>query len=636
MSEAHRDSPYQGLVPYAEEDAEYFFGREEECELIIANLCASRLTVLYGASGVGKSSLLRAGVAHRLRETARAEVAGCGTSEFLVVVFSSWRGSDPVAGLVRRVRESAELVWGAERLPEVAPRSTLADTLEAWAEALDTQLLVILDQFEEYMLYHRCDDGPGSFADEFPRAVNRARLRANFMISLREDALASLERFKGRIPGLFDTNLRIDHLPREAGRRAFEGPLERYNRGRPEAEHMRAEPVLVDAVLDEVRRGRVRVDDAGAGRVAREGAAEDHVETPYLQLVAIQLWRAERAAGGGVLRLETLRRLGGADRIVQTHLDAVLADFDADETDAAACIFHYLVTPGGSKIAHTAADLAAMTELPIDRIECVLRRLAADDRRILRFVDPSYEIYHDVLAGAILAWRRRFTDAQREAEIRRSEQAMRAQERRRMRVRAATLGGMLVCALLGALAYASYQRTQARQEAQRADESTLAATEAAQEMRLRNLARATAAAIGAAPEPPATAGLIEQLAAPPGDRARRSAVRVRYYQPVVLQTGLIDSLDVLGYQVEPRQGRFQAPPNSIAFGSGVALEDVKLLALMCLHYGIPIKRIRPFREQRDRAHVIEVVHAPALEPWAPLSAEEVDGLTPEILRRARN
>ena len=48
------DSPYKGLVPYAEEDFEYFFGRETEQRIISANLRASRLTLLYGESGVGK------------------------------------------------------------------------------------------------------------------------------------------------------------------------------------------------------------------------------------------------------------------------------------------------------------------------------------------------------------------------------------------------------------------------------------------------------------------------------------------------------------------------------------------------------------------------------------------------------
>ena len=62
------DCPYKGLVPYGEEDARYFFGRDRERRLISASLRASRLTVLYGESGAGKSSVLAAGVAHDLRD----------------------------------------------------------------------------------------------------------------------------------------------------------------------------------------------------------------------------------------------------------------------------------------------------------------------------------------------------------------------------------------------------------------------------------------------------------------------------------------------------------------------------------------------------------------------------------------
>ena len=58
-------SPYKGLNAFedTELDALLFFGRERETEIVVANLIASRLSVLYGPSGVGKTSLLRAAVA---------------------------------------------------------------------------------------------------------------------------------------------------------------------------------------------------------------------------------------------------------------------------------------------------------------------------------------------------------------------------------------------------------------------------------------------------------------------------------------------------------------------------------------------------------------------------------------------
>src|SRR5262249_17944568 len=68
------ESPYKGLASFedSELDALLFFGREREIAAVAANVLASRLTVLYGPSGVGKSSLLYAGVARRLRELGEA------------------------------------------------------------------------------------------------------------------------------------------------------------------------------------------------------------------------------------------------------------------------------------------------------------------------------------------------------------------------------------------------------------------------------------------------------------------------------------------------------------------------------------------------------------------------------------
>ena len=58
-------------MPYGEADAAFFFGRDHEKRVVAGNLRASALTLLYGASGVGKTSLLRAGVVHDLRRCAR-------------------------------------------------------------------------------------------------------------------------------------------------------------------------------------------------------------------------------------------------------------------------------------------------------------------------------------------------------------------------------------------------------------------------------------------------------------------------------------------------------------------------------------------------------------------------------------
>jgi ABC-type phosphate transport system ATPase subunit len=81
-------TPFKGLAAFeaTEADAMLFFGREREREIIAANLLASRVTVLYGASGVGKSSVLRAGVAYRLRELEAKNLADGRRRELAVVL----------------------------------------------------------------------------------------------------------------------------------------------------------------------------------------------------------------------------------------------------------------------------------------------------------------------------------------------------------------------------------------------------------------------------------------------------------------------------------------------------------------------------------------------------------------------
>ncbi len=129
---AARSSPYKGLTPYTEADAAFFFGRESERQIIAANLMAARLTVLYGPSGVGKSSVLRAGVMRDLRRAAKRNQAERGVPEFAPVAFGDWREPDVARALLRAVRGAAADLVG-ESLPEPEPGDSLADGLATYA-----------------------------------------------------------------------------------------------------------------------------------------------------------------------------------------------------------------------------------------------------------------------------------------------------------------------------------------------------------------------------------------------------------------------------------------------------------------------------------------------------------------------
>ena len=180
-------APFRGLSPFgdSELDAMFFFGRERDTEIVVANLLAARLTVLYGPSGVGKTSLLRAGVARRMRA-----LAGRGASRrrpgSAVVVFSSWAG-DPVPLLAQAVAAEVSAITGVHH-PEQPSSSRLADIVDHWSTVLDGELFIVLDQLEEHFVYHEDEAGPGTLVGELPEVVSRPHLRAHVLLAPRRRA----------------------------------------------------------------------------------------------------------------------------------------------------------------------------------------------------------------------------------------------------------------------------------------------------------------------------------------------------------------------------------------------------------------------------------------------------------------
>lgn len=115
-----------------------------------------------------------------------------------------------------------------------------------------------------------------------------------------------------------------------------------------------------------------------------------------------------------------------------SELDEIAHKRDKSITGARACelaaaVFRHLVPPSMMKVAHTPGDLVSLAELPpetLGEVEEVLELLSSPDVRVLRPVQPPlgqtglrYEIFHDVLAPAVLAWRERYLDERRRVEV---------------------------------------------------------------------------------------------------------------------------------------------------------------------------------------------------------------------------
>ena len=463
------DPPYIGLIPFAEKDAGYFFGRKSDIEIAATNLRAASLTVFYGASGVGKSSLLNAGVAPYLQNISTGSILPGEPPEFILVVVREW-ANNPLESLRIRINEAIVKAVKEGKIPFLAmnevdstaaankQNNDLCSLLKVWTDLIRTDLLIIFDQFEDFFLHSEFAAGEGSFGEEFPKALNNKNLPVNFLLSLRDDALGKLDFFKGKTPNLMKNTLRLLHLDRQATEEAIRCPLEKYNENFATAYSIEDE--LVKNLLDNLQVDQVKFETQGQAivnqveaatvenqatkRLAVDNRTTDsiyQVETPYLQLVMMKLWtETVNTQGRQLLTLETLKNLGGVQKIVESHLDEVMNEFTEDEKELAAKFIHFTVTRSGTKIPSSVSDLADWAELP-DRkpeIDKILSKLT--DKRVFKIVqnrrEPKnrfYEVTHDALGPAILSWRKRENDtclqklAQMEAEAK-SQKEIQAME----------------------------------------------------------------------------------------------------------------------------------------------------------------------------------------------------------------
>lgn len=429
MSRDDEFCPYVGLQPFREEDRDYFFGRSGDERVIVSNLYASNLTVLYGASGVGKSSVLLAGVVPTLRATPNAAVA----------VFRDWAHPRFHDELKRACIEA--IASGRPDAPALDHALPLDELMSRGAIALKGRVFVILDQFEEYFLYHPESETAYAFDTELARAVNREDADVGILIALREDGVAKLDRFRTRIPNLLRSALRLRHLDEESAKEAICSPVEEVYNARFPRLATTIEEGLVTTLIDAVR-GRQAGTVGGSGQAAGS-SDQTRIETPLLQLLLTKLWKAEPRPEHGprVLRRQTFLDMGGAEKVVERHLAEVMEALEPAQLEVCARIFDRLVTPSGTKVACREKDLAEWAEDLAPRVPDVLRRLCTGDSRILRPVaaapgDDSgiqYEIFHDVLAGAILRWQAGHLAQKERAALEREaeEQRNRAEERAR-------------------------------------------------------------------------------------------------------------------------------------------------------------------------------------------------------------
>ncbi len=446
------ENPWLGLFSYTEETRAYFHGRDAEAAELARRVQRTILTVLFGQSGLGKTSLLRAGLVTRLR----------GDGYCPVYVRIDYAAGSPVPSeqIKQAIFRATEAAGHWTRAGAAIEGESLWEFLHHREDLLrDAQgrtlmPLLIFDQFEEIFTLGQADDAGKLRAQQFledladlvenraPTALE-ARLekddsavedfdftRADYrvLIALREDYLAHLESIKGEMPSITQNRMR---LARMTGAQALSAVLKPGGK----------------LVSQEVAEAIVRFV-AGDAELANA-----EVEPSLLSLICRELNAARQAQGRKEISTDLLA--GSRETILSEFYERALAD---QPEGVRRVVEDELLTESGYRESlaeeRVTKALAAAGAAPDTLPTLVNRRLLRiEDRLDMRRV----ELTHDVLCKVVLASRnlRREREAreqvERELAAQREREAATHRALRRTRAVAGVCIVLMLVAVAGAL-----------------------------------------------------------------------------------------------------------------------------------------------------------------------------------------
>jgi hypothetical protein len=444
------EHPWLGLFSYTEETRAFFHGRDDETAELARRVQRKNLTVLFGQSGLGKTSLLRAGLVPRLR--------GEGFCPVYVRVDYSAESPPPSEQIKQAILRATAAAGVWTRPGSAIEGESLWEFLHHRGDLLRDQggrtllPLLIFDQFEEIFTLAQADDAGRLRAKRFiedladlvenrPPVALEARLdqdeaaaedydfaRADYriLIALREDYLAHLESLKGVMPSITQNRMR---LARMTGEQALSAVMQPGGR----------------LVSQEVAESIVRFVAGGAE------LANAEVEPSLLSLVCRELNNVRLAQGREEISADLLA--GSRETILSEFYERALAD---QPPGVRRVIEDELLTESGYR-----------ESLAEERVSKALTAAGASpdalaklvDRRLLRIEERldvrRVELTHDVLCSVVAASRdlRHEREARDEAERQLAAQREREAETHRTLMRTRKVA--VVSAVLMLLAAAS-------------------------------------------------------------------------------------------------------------------------------------------------------------------------------------
>jgi WD40 repeat protein len=356
--------PYRGLAPYEAADAEWFFGRAQLLDELLRRLAGRRFLAVFGSSGSGKSSLLRAGLLP-------AAAQGRLPPRHLVLTMLMTPGERPMEELAVQLASLAGVPVGtlltdlrAEPGLHLVARQVLA------GHGPDAELLVIVDQFEE--VFRLCSDAAerAAFVSALVSAVRADRSRVRVVLGARADFYARCAEHPDLVDAMRDAQMLMVPMSAPDLREAITGPAGHAG--------LTVEGNLVSVIVAEA--------------TGRPGAL------PLVSHALLEAWRRRR---GMAVTLAAYQEAGGVDGAIAQTAERVYAGLDDRARQVVrGALLRLVDVTEGVEAGRRRVELSEF-DLADPATVVVLRQLA--DARLITLGDNTVEMAHEAL---IRAWPR--------------------------------------------------------------------------------------------------------------------------------------------------------------------------------------------------------------------------------------
>jgi len=358
-------SPYKFLDYFEPEDADLFCGREQESRELQRKFHRARLLILHGESGVGKTSLIRAGLIPQLAPESYVPV-------YVRVL------QEPT----QAIKEEMVRQLGVDRRSLDLPLAQFLDTETAH---LSKTVVLVLDQFEEFFLRFPLEVRQ-LFHRQLGACMAAAHLDVHVLMALREDYFSRLAEFQDVIPDIFTHEMRLTRLTQAQALAAAVEPVKRVG--------LTIDEALVAEVL------LPQLDDAGHG-----------IEPPLLQIVCDALYQHAQDAGRTTIGTEDYAAIGDVRGALGQYVERTLRQFGPAQPQVRA-VLKALVTAESTK-------RAAFVEELVSRLQTMGLQVTAEavthdfldklvQARLVRVEEAEghtrYELAHEYLVQQIAVW----------------------------------------------------------------------------------------------------------------------------------------------------------------------------------------------------------------------------------------